>query len=76
MSKRSTGFLVAAVCVLLLGMLASAQKPGPVGPPVVAPPVITGLYPSSAKAGSSNLVVFVTGQNFVPGVTIAQFHRS
>lgn len=47
-----------------------------VGPPTPAPPVLTALYPSSAKAGTSNLLVFVSGQNFVQGLTTVQFHRS
>ncbi len=76
MNKRSAGFLLTAICILLSGVLANAQKPGPVGPPTIAPPVITSLYPSSVKAGSTNLVVFVTGQNFVPGLTTAQFNRT
>lgn len=76
MNKRCTGLLLTAVCVLLLGMPGNAQQSGPVGPPTVAPPVITGLYPASAKVGTKSLLVFATGQNFVPGLTTAQFKRS
>ena len=76
MKQRTAGWVLTATCVLLLGLLANAQTSGPVGPPTPAPPVITGLYPASAKAGSISLLVFVTGQNFVRGVTMAEFIRS
>ncbi len=75
MSKRSAGFVVTAICVFL-AVLASAQNTTLVGPPTPAPPVLTALYPSSAKAGTSNLLVFVTGQNFIRGITTVQFHRA
>lgn len=75
MSKRSAGFLLTAICAFL-AVLSSAQTSGPVGPPTPAAPVVTALYPPSAKAGTSNLLVFVTGQNFVRGFTTVQFHRS
>ncbi len=75
MSKRCARFLFTAICVFL-AVLASAQTSGPVGPPTPAPPVLTALYPSSAKAGTSNLLVFVSGQNFIRGITTVQFHRS
>ena len=77
MRKQSASFLLTA-SFFLLTAFAHPQEPGPMPPtPATArPPVISTLHPSSAKAGTETLIVFVVGQNFSPGISAAQFGGS
>jgi len=75
--KQRFAALLSLVCLLALeASLLAQQPPLPPTPTTILPPVITALHPSSIKAGSGPIAVFVTGQNFVRGVSTAQFQGS
>jgi IPT/TIG domain-containing protein len=71
--KQRLNVRLALVCILAMAASALAQQTS-----LVTRPVITSLHPSaaSAKSGSSSVIVFVAGQNFVAGVTSVEFQGS
>lgn len=71
--KQRLNIRLAFVCILAMAASVVAQQALP-----VTRPVITSLHPSaaSAKSGSSSVIVFVAGQNFVAGITSVGFQGS
>ncbi|HLK33529.1 MAG TPA: IPT/TIG domain-containing protein [Terriglobales bacterium] len=76
MNKLSVSVVTATICLLLSVTLAEAQRPSPILPPFASSmvPVISALHPNSMREGSAPAPIFVTGRNFVRGVTTAQFN--
>jgi len=75
--KQRFAALLSLVCLFALeASLLAQQPPLPPTPATILPPVITALHPSSIQAGSGPIAVFVTGQNFVRGVSTAQVQGS
>ena len=76
--KQHLTVLLTVVCLLAMGssVLLAQQPILPPTPTTIQQPVITALHPSSAKAGSGPIAVFVTGQNFLRGFSSVQFGGS